>query len=130
MTDPRFRTEHDSMGEVAVPARPTQGVPQMPSPRADAATGLGHRQREDVVESQGRCRAYAVRVEAEPRYFALRQIELDGLAVHRRCDQQREDPQQQRPVQLAAGHPPVAEREAAQHRPGQGHHHGAGGGHR
>jgi hypothetical protein len=36
VTDPRFRTEHDSMGEVAVPARPTQGVPQMPSPRADA----------------------------------------------------------------------------------------------
>jgi hypothetical protein len=35
VTDPRFRTEHDSRGEVAVPARPTQGVPQMPSPRAD-----------------------------------------------------------------------------------------------
>jgi hypothetical protein len=24
VTDPRFRTKHDSMGEVAVPARPTQ----------------------------------------------------------------------------------------------------------
>ncbi|CPU61500.1 Uncharacterised protein [Mycobacteroides abscessus] len=105
-----------------------------------------HREREHVVQPEGGCRALGVRILAESRYLALCQIRVDVLGVHRRRDEQRQEPQQQGPVQLAPGHPahrtsgPIratvrtfvaqaADREAAQHQPGERHHHRAGGCH-
>ena len=93
------------------------------------APQVRHRQGEHVVEAQSGRGAHPVRVEAVQRDLALRKIGVDVAAVHRRRDQQRQHPQQQQAVELAARHPSVAQREAAEHQPGQRHHHRAGGGH-
>ena len=103
---------------------------QRPVGRRGLPPQAGHRQREDVAEAQAGRRAHPVRVEAQPADPALRQVGVDVLAEHRGRDQQRQHPQQQRAVQVAPRHPSLAQREPAQHQPGQGHHHRAGGGHR
>jgi hypothetical protein len=61
--------------------------------------------------------------------FALREIGVDIAAVHRRRDEQGQHPQRQCPIQLAAGHAPVAEGEPPEHQPRERHHHRAGGRH-
>ena len=88
-----------------------------------------NRQRENVIEPKARRRSDLVGVQPDPGDLALCQVGVDVLAVHRRCDQQRHHPHQQRPVQLAARHPARAENEATEHQPGQRHHHRAGGRH-
>ena len=98
--------------------------------RGSFAPQARHRQREDVIEAQSRRRTDAVGIESEPGDLALRQVRVDVLAVHRRRHQQRQDPQHQGAIELTARQPSVAEREAAQHQPGQRHHHRARGGHR
>ena len=114
-------------------------ISEMPAPdpqeqravrRGRLAPQARHRQGEDVVESEPGSGPDAIRVEAEAGDLALREVGVDVLAVHRRGDQQRQRPQEQRAVQLAARHAPAAERESAEHQPGQRHHHRAGGGHR
>ena len=89
-----------------------------------------HREGEHVIQAQSGRGSDVVGVQSVAGDLALRQVGVDVLAVHRRSDQQRQHPQQQGAVQLAARHPARAQREAAEHQPGQGHHHRSGGGHR
>ena len=90
----------------------------------------GHREGEHVIQAEPGRRADLVGIEAIAGYLALGQIGVDVFAVHGWCDQQWHHPHQQRAIQLAARHPAGAQRESAQHQPGQCHHHRTGGRHR
>ena len=124
--------EHRGDDVFAGQRRDTAADPQEQRPvrRRRVPPQAGHRRGEDVAEAQPGRGSHPVRVEAQPADLALRQVGVDVLAEHRRRDQQRQHPQQQRAIQLAARHSPLAQREPAQHQPGQRHHDGAGRRHR
>ena len=116
-----------------LPGEPGNAPPDPQEQRAVRGWSLppkaGYRRCEHMVQPQPRCRADPVGIEAVAGDLTLRQIGIDVLAVHRRGEEQRQHPQQQRAVELAARHPPRAVYESAQHQPGQRHHHRTGGGH-
>ena len=123
----------EDAGDDVLPGQPGDSFAH---PEKQWAVGCGgvapdvrHRTSEDVVDAEGPSGTDRIGIESAGGDLALREIRVDVAAEHRGRDAQRQDPQQERPVQLRPRHPTryvsVPEPtycESAEEQPGQHHH--------